>query len=327
MALNLRGMAASVPPKRRGTAAFVLVMAGSLGIQASTAILSHLFVEFSPIAVAGLRMGAAALILLVLVRPNPFAVKRSDWPQVIVYALVVSVMTLGYFQAVHYLPLGIVVTIEYLGAFGVSLLGVRRARDGLLSLGALVGVALIAGPTFEAGQLVGYFFAALSALCMAGYTLLSAKMGSGSQAVSELKGLTLSITISALIFSPFSVPAIPQLSGADWVRVLLGGALGVAFAYSADSLAGRLTSAAVIGVLFSLDPVNGALIGILLLGEVLPLSAYVGIVVIAISGAVLVWKTNRSAIELGTNTAMLEAIVSTKTGQIPLVEQRDFKNN
>ena len=88
MALNLRGMAASVPPKHRGTAAFVLVMAGSLGIQASTAILSHLFVEFSPIVVAGLRMGAAALILLVLVRPNPFAVKRSDWPQVIVLSLI-----------------------------------------------------------------------------------------------------------------------------------------------------------------------------------------------------------------------------------------------
>lgn len=322
-----QALAEKIPASQRGTAAFVLVMLGSLAIQSSTALLSPLFVIYSPIAVAGLRMGAAALLLALVVRPNPFALKKSDWPQVIIYSVIVCLMTTGYFQAVHYLPLGIVVTIEYLGAFGVSLLGVKRFKDGLLSLGALAGVVLIAGPTFEKSQVIGYLFALLSALSMAGYTLLSARLGNGSQAVAGLKGLTLSICGSALIFAPFSVPVISHLDADQWLRVAFGGVLGVAFAYSADALAGRLTSAAVIGVLFSLDPVNGALIGLIILGEVLPLWSYLGILLIAVSGAVLVWKTNRSAIKLGTNTAMLEAIVSTKTGQLPQITDKTIYNS
>ncbi len=322
---SIASFAQTIPAHHRGTAAFILVVLGSLAIQSSTALLSHLYTDFSPLSVAGLRMGAAALILALLVHPNPLALKKTDWPQVLIYSVVVCLMTTGYFQAIKYLPLGIVVTIEYLGAFGVSLLGVRRLRDGLLSIGALVGVILIAGPTFELSHVVGYLYAALSAVSMAGYTLLSARMGNGSPAVAGLKGLTLSICCASLIFAPFSIPAIPHLDTDAWMRVFAGGLLGIAFAYSADALAGRLTSAAVIGVLFSLDPVNGALIGLILLGEVLPLWSYLGILLIAVSGAVLVWQTNRSAIKLNTNTAMLDAIVSTKTGQFPQISPPDIK--
>ena len=322
---SIASFAQTIPAHHRGTAAFILVVLGSLAIQSSTALLSHLYTDFSPLSVAGLRMGAAALILALLVHPNPLALKKTDWPQVLIYSVVVCLMTTGYFQAIKYLPLGIVVTIEYLGAFGVSLLGVRRLRDGLLSIGALVGVILIAGPTFELSHAVGYLYAALSAVSMAGYTLLSARMGNGSPAVAGLKGLTLSICCAAFIFAPFSIPAVPHLDADAWVRVFAGGLLGIAFAYSADALAGRLTSAAVIGVLFSLDPVNGALIGLILLGEVLPLWSYLGILLIAVSGAVLVWQTNRSAIKLNTNTAMLDAIVSTKTGQFPQISPSDIK--
>lgn len=324
--LGRTGLIQRIPPHQRGTAAFLLVMSGSVGIQSSTALLSALFDTFSPVAVAGLRMAAAALILLLAVRPNPFALKKGDWPQVLIYSVVVCLMTTGYFQAVKYLPLGIVVTIEYLGAFSVSLLGVCRLRDGMLSLGALVGVILIAGPTFEDSQVIGYLFAALSAVSMAGYTLLSARMGQGSSAVAGLRGLTLSICGSAIIFAPFSLPTLPHLDGEDWLRIFAGGVLGVAFAYSADALAGRLTSAAVIGVLFSLDPVNGAIIGLLLLGEVLPFWSYLGILLIAVSGAVLVWQTNRSAHKISSHTAVLTAIVSTKTGQIPIVPPRSLKD-
>ncbi|GGH60991.1 EamA family transporter [Rothia aerolata] len=313
-------IADKVPAQHRGTTALLFVILGSLGIQTSTAVVSTLFTEFSPISIAGLRMASAAVILLLLVRPRPSRLLRSDWPQVVLYGVVVTLMTIGYFGAVKYIPLGIAVTIEFLGAFGVSLLGVRRWRDGLLSIGALVGVILIAGPTFENSHAIGYLFGALSALCMGGYTLLSARMGHGSPAVEGLKGLTLSITISALLLAPFSVPAIPHLHTDAWIRVLLAGAFGVALAYSADGIAGRLTSAAVIGVLFSLDPVIGALIGTVLLGEVLPLPAYLGILLIAVSGAVLVWQTNRSGLKIPVHTAVLDAIVSTKTGQLPAIK-------
>ncbi len=313
--LSLTALAAKVPASRRGTAAFILVMLGSLGIQSSTALVSGLFDQFSPMAVAGLRMGCAAIILLIFVRPNPAALKKYDWPQVLIYGFVVVLMTLGYFNAVKYIPLGIAVTIEYLGAFVISLVGIRRWQDSLLSLGALLGVILITGPTIESHQLQGYLWAALSACCMAGYTFLSARMVGGSPALAGLKGLTLSVTLAAILLLPWSLPAAGAVDSSGWLRIFAAGTLGVALAYSADAIAGKLTSAAVIGVLFSLDPVNGALIGILMMGQLLPWPAYLGIVLITVSGAVLVWKTNRSAISISSHTAMLQVLANPATGQ------------
>lgn len=95
---------------------------------------------------------------------------------------------------------------------------------------------------------------------------------------------------------PLSLPAITGLDGSTWFKLVLSAVVGVALAYSADNIAGQLTSAAVIGVLFSIDPVVGAAVGSILLGEILPLWSYLGIVLVALSGAYIVWHTNRSAL-------------------------------
>ena len=116
---SIASFAQTIPAHHRGTAAFILVVLGSLAIQSSTALLSHLYTDFSPLSVAGLRMGAAALILALLVRPNPLALKKTDWPQVLIYSVVVCLMTTGYFQAIKYRrwelssPLNIWVPSEY----------------------------------------------------------------------------------------------------------------------------------------------------------------------------------------------------------------------
>lgn len=324
--LSVNALAQRVPAHHRGTAALLLVILACLGIQISTAVAAPLLDRISPLSLAGLRSFCAAIVLLILVRPRVSKLKKSDWPQVILYGVVVTFLNIGYFSAIKYIPLGIAVTIEFLGAFGVSLLGVQRTRDGLISLGALAGVILIAGPSFESTQIVGYLWAAMSALCMAGYTLLSARMGHGSPAVEGLKGLAISICISALLLSPLSVPVMGEIGWDGWLRVALAGSMGIALAYSSDAVAARLTSAAVIGVLLSLDPVVGALIGTVVMGQVLPLPAYLGILLIAASGALLVWKTNRSAIAISAhhpNTAILDAIVEAKTGQLPIIHPED----
>lgn len=311
----------SIPPKHRGTVALGLVLVGSLGIQTTTAFVSPLFEHFAPLTITGFRMLFAALLLGILVRPNPFALKKQDWPPVLLYSVVAALMTVFYYSAVKYIPLGIAVTFEFLGAFVVALLGVRRIRDALLALGALAGVVLIAGPTLGSYPLIGYLFTAANALTMAGYTLLSANMGRSSEATSGLKGVTLSLTIAALVLTPWSLPHASQMDGDAWLRLVCAGFFGVALAFSADSLAGRLTSSAVIGVLFALDPVMGSLIGWVMLDEVLGFLAYLGIASIVVSGALLVWQTNKSGIKVSTDTVLLDAVVSTKTGQLPIIKK------
>lgn len=93
-----------------------------------------------------------------------------------------------------------------------------------------------------------------------------------------------------------------------WFKLALSAIVGVALAYSADNIAGQLTSAAVIGVLFSIDPVVGAIVGTFMLGEVLSAWSYLGIVLIAASGAYIVWRTNRSAIAVTLHTSALPVI-------------------
>ena len=291
-------LADRIPAERRGTAALLLILTGSLGIQISAAIVSVLFTSVGPTQVAALRALIAAVVLWALVRPNPLALRRRDLPQVLVYGLVLTLI-----------PLGVAVTFEYLGAFVVALLGVRRLRDGLIAFFALAGVVMIAGPTLAGdAHPIGFIWALGSAASMAGYTIFSARMGSASAATSGLRGTTMSLAFSALIQLPLSVPAMAGLDADAWFKLALSAIVGVALAYSADNIAGQLTSAAVIGVLFSIDPVVGAIVGTFMLGEVLSAWSYLGIVLIAASGAYIVWRTNRSAIAVTLHTSALPVI-------------------
>lgn len=308
-------LADRIPAERRGTAALFLILTGSLGIQISAAIVSVLFASVGPTQVAALRALIAAVVLWTLVRPNPLALRRRDLPQVLVYGLVLTLMSVCFYNAVHHIPLGVAVTFEYLGAFVVALLGVRRLRDVLIAFFALAGVVMIAGPTLAGdAHHIGFIWALGSAASMAGYTIFSARMGSASDATSGLRGTTMSLAFSALIQLPLSVPTMAMLDADAWFKLALSAIVGVALAYSADNIAGQLTSAAVIGVLFSIDPVVGAIVGTFMLGEVLSAWSYLGIVLIAASGAYIVWRTNRSAIAVTLHTSALPVIDSRTQG-------------
>lgn len=295
-----------IPQHRRGTAALLLIMTGSLGIQCTAALASSLFGVFTPTEVAALRALLAAVTLLLLVRPNPLKLSRKDWVQVVVYGAVLTLMSICFYNAIALIPLGVAVTFEYLGAFLVALLGVRQLRDGFFALFALAGVIMIASPIMAGDAApIGFLWALGSAASMAGYTLYSARMGTASPATAGLRGTALALGVSALMQLPLAVPAVSQLDAGAWLILAITAIFGAALAYSADNIAGQLTSAAVIGVLFSIDPVIGAIAGTVLLGEVLSWWAYAGIVLIAASGAYIVWSTNRSAIHLTAHTGML----------------------
>lgn len=306
-----------IPERHRGTTALVAVLIGSTGIQSMAALATTLFEKVGPVAVSGLRMFTAAVVLLLIARPRVWRFTAQDWRSVVIYGVVASLMNVFFYLAVDRIPLGVAVTVEYLGAFAVAMFGVRRIRDGLFALGALAGVVLIAGPTFGSADALGYLFALAAAAAMTGYTLFSAKIGTGSPASSGIRGLSVSIAIGALILSPVSVPQMPGLTGHEWLIAVCLGVFGLALAFSCDALAATLTSPAVVGVFFSLDPVVSSIVGVLMLGQVLSVSAYVGIALIVVSGAAVTWRVNRTAHVLTTHTEALQVL---RTGQIPIVD-------
>ncbi len=273
-------------PARSATIrAMLLVLIGSLGMQFSAVIAVGLFPAFGVLGTSSLRMVIAAVILLAIFRPRLRGRTKREWSGIVLYGVAMAAMNAFLYLAFSRLPLGIATTIDFLGPCLVALLASRRAREGMLAVVALVGVGLIAGFGGEFDPL-GLFFAALAGTAFGAYTLLAARVG---QSDGGLPSVALSVTVAAILTLPFSVPVMP-LVRVEHVIPLVGSAvLGTALAFTVDTIAGKLTSARVLGVLFAFDPVVGTILGALILGQVLTPVACVGIALVVAAGAGIVW--------------------------------------
>ncbi|HEX4721525.1 MAG TPA: DMT family transporter [Pseudonocardiaceae bacterium] len=247
----------SVPPP-------MLVLAGIVSVQIGAALAKGLFPIAGAIGVVTLRLGFAAVILLVAWRPSLRMIRRA-WLVVIGYGSVLGVMNALFYEAISRLPLGIAVTVEFLGPLAVAVGGSRRWRDGLWVLLAAGGVALL---TEGGGHIswIGLLCALGAATCWACYILLSAKLGAQTSGGS---GLAIGMAIGALLILPLGVVE----SGAALVNpTALVAGLGVALLssvvpYSVELEALRRIPPRVFGVLMSLEPAVAALCGLVVLGQ------------------------------------------------------------
>ena len=100
-----------------------------------------------------------------------------------------------------------------------------------------------------------------------------------------LDGLALSVTVAALATSPVSISHAPHMSAAQWGIIAASAVLGVAIPYTMDTLSGRITSARVVGTLFSIDPAMSVIIAALILRQTITAVAVIGVIVVSLAGA------------------------------------------
>lgn len=242
------------------------VLAGILSVQVGAAMATQLFEVVGSTGALALRLCFAVLILLAVWRPSP-RMSRRAWTVVAAYGLVLGGMNLSFYLALERIPLGVTVTITFLGPLAVALAGSRRWLDGLWALLAIVGVVLL---TEGGGDLqpMGIGFAFLTAGCWAAYILLSAALGRHGPGGG---GLALGMVLAAAVAAPIGI-----VEGGTALlepRVLAVG-FGVAvlssvIPYSLELEALRRMPPKVFGVLMSLEPAVAALVGLVMLGEVL----------------------------------------------------------
>ena len=120
-----------------------LVLVGILSVQLGAAIAKGLFGEISPTAMVWLRLATSALVLAVVARPRFTGRTRRDWVVVLAFGASLATMNWAIYQSFSRIPLGIAVTIEFIGPLTLAVLGSRRARDLVWVLLAGVGVALL----------------------------------------------------------------------------------------------------------------------------------------------------------------------------------------
>lgn len=246
-----------------------LVVASIASVQVGAAIAKGLFDEISPTAMVWLRLVTSAIVLVAWVRPRVRGRTAGDWAVVVGFGLSLVGMNWAIYQSFARIPLGMAVTIEFLGPLTIAVVGSRRPRDLAWAVLAGVGVAALG---FVPGRLDpwGVAYAVLAGAMWAGYILLSGRTGRGWEGLS---GLAVASVVAAL---GATGPALAW-SGEGLFRphvLAIGAAVGLlssVIPYSLEITALRAMPARVFGVLMSLEPAAAALAGLLLIGERLSL--------------------------------------------------------
>ncbi|SDR76963.1 inner membrane transporter RhtA [Friedmanniella luteola] len=244
-----------------------LVVAGIVSVQFGAAIAKQLFPLVPPTAMVWLRLVTSAVVLWLVVRPRLRGHRRADWAVALLFGVSLATMNWAIYQSFARIPLGIAVTIEFLGPLAVAVAGSRRPRDLLWVLLAALGVGLL-GLSRTRLDPLGVLFALLAAAGWACYILLSARTGRRWPGIS---GLVVASLVGAVALGP---PAVLE-AGTRLLEprvLLLGLAVGLlssVIPYSLELVALRRIPPRVFGILMSLEPAVAALAAMLLLAEFL----------------------------------------------------------
>lgn len=259
-----------------------LVLAGILSVQFGASVAKSIFDEVSPTTLVFLRLATSALVLALVVRPVLRGRTRQDWYVVLAFGATLGLMNWSFYQAFARIPLGIAVTLEFLGPLSLAVLGSRRARDLLWVLLAGIGVAVLGWSGGGSLNVAGVCFALLAGACWAAYILLSAQTG---QRWAGFDGLAVASVFAALLL----VPGALGTGASDLVdpRILMFGALvgllSSLIPYSLELVALRSLKPSVFSILMSLEPAAAALAGMLVLQEFLTGEQWLAMVFIVIA--------------------------------------------
>lgn len=281
----------------------VLVLTGIVSVQVGAGLAARLFTEVPPAAVTGLRLWTAAVLLAVIGWRGLAAAVRGvtrdrAWRAAAVVAafgVTLAIMNFSIYQAFARVPLGIAVTVEFLGPLAVAVAASRRLLDLLWVALAATGVLLLArgggtaGPTIHDGRgvmVTGIAFALAAGASWAAYILLSAATGRHFPGSS---GLAIAMLIAGVLVTPTGVIS----GGTALLRpgVLAAGvAIGLLSSiipYSLELEALRRIPPQVFGIWMSLEPAVAALVGVVMLGQNLVVRewAAIGCVMVACAGA------------------------------------------
>ena len=182
------------------TRAVWLVVIGILSVQFGAAIAKDLFDEVTPTALVWLRLATSAVFLALIARPVLSGRTRHDWVVVLGFGLSLGTMNWAIYQSFARIPLGVAVTIEFVGPLVLAAVGSHRARDLVWVVLAAAGVILL-GAEPGAVTLAGVLFALLAGAAWAAYILLSASTG---RRWPGLDGLAVASVVAGLVLLPYA---------------------------------------------------------------------------------------------------------------------------
>ncbi|HEY4164998.1 MAG TPA: EamA family transporter [Dongiaceae bacterium] len=253
-----------------------LMLLSIFSSQLGAALATVFFSSIGPVGTSFASTLCSALVLTAMARPR-ISNLRLDRPLIdrrlrrhfgwlFLLGLVELGMGLPFYLAIERIPLGIAATISFFGPLGLAVATSRRPLHfALIGLGVL-GIALLAPEVGGALDPVGLAYAGISAVAWAAFVPISKRLGrvfSGTEALAYALWVTTALLlIPALWEGNLRNAGMSDLAGTFGVS-LLGVVLPMALEYRAL----QRMSARTYGILLTLEPGAGALVGVVCLGQ------------------------------------------------------------
>jgi inner membrane transporter RhtA len=261
-----------------------MAMSSIVSVQLGAALATTLFDSIGAAGAVFLR-GLLGALLLFALAGRSFAPVRG-WPRdVVLFGVTVAGFTLCFYAAIARLPLGIAVTLEFVGPLAVAVAGSRHRLDLLWVLLAATGIVLLSGLGGGAGiDALGAVLALVAGAFWGGYILLSARVGA---TYPGLGGVAAAAAVSAVLLAPsgIAVGGIDLLAPANLAVGLAVGLLSTAAPYALELEALRRLPTQVFGVLMSLEPAVAAAVGFIALSQNLGAAEVAGIALVVLASA------------------------------------------
>ena len=260
------------------------VLLAIISVQFGAAIAKSLFPAIGAAGTASIRIGISALILLLVYRPNLKKITPKQWKIVIPYGLSLGAMNLIFYLAIERIPIGLAVTLEFIGPLIVAIIGSRRLIDYCWVLLAAAGIVLIAPWTNDRVDPLGVLFALLAGALWAAYIVLGGKV---SKIMNSGQAVATGMLFAAILILPFGFY---ENELANLTPKLLG--LGIALALLSSAIPFTLEMKALgqippktFSILMSLEPAAASICAFIFLQENLSFYEIMAVVCVVIASA------------------------------------------
>lgn len=261
-----------------------LVLVSIVSVQIGSGVARQLFADLGAAGVTLLRLVLSALVLGVAVRPRTGAWTRRQWAASALLGLTMAGMNLVFYESLRRVPLGVAVTVEFVGPLLLAVAQTRRRLDLAWACLAAAGVALLGLQTTSGVPVSGLLLAFVAGLFWAAYILASAHVG---QVLSGLDGLAVALGVASVLVLPFGARGAAVV--VDRPVLLVGGAavalLSSVLSYGLEMAALRRLPTRVFGILMSLEPAAAALSGLVVLGQALHRREVLALVLVSAASA------------------------------------------
>jgi inner membrane transporter RhtA len=259
-----------------------LVMIAVISVQFGAAMARDLFPVIGPGGTVWLRLGVAILFLTLIFRPTIWRTFRSHPKVMILFGMSIALSTLFFYMAVERIPLGIAISIEFLGPLVVAVANARHWRDRLWILLAAASLATLIPDIGTNIDPWGMLAALVAGVFWGLYIVISPKVGA---VANEFDGLVVALIVAWFIMV---IPGISQGGTALlqpeilWQSLLMGLAAAVV-PFTCEFSALQRIPARVYGVLVCTEPIAGTIIGFFVLNEMLSLQALLAVIGVTIA--------------------------------------------